>query len=263
MPLAAAASFVLVKRVDGAPWLIALLLLMLLCAVADWTRRRRPWVSARLLAGASLLLLAGAWTVMALRWHADSHTHRRPGFDAGRPVLCIGDSLAAKGFPRKLAERLSVPVVDLAFPGVTAPEGRERLAEHLKLRPQAVVIELGGHDFLKGRSRGETKSVLEAMILEARAAGAEVVLFEVPRGVVMDGYAGLERELARTHDVELIGDGAIRQLIFFSPLTPLGWTGRKLSDDGLHPNDRGHAFLAGRVVDALRRLYGDAILRDP
>ena len=263
VPLAAAASFVLIKRVDGAPWLRVLVLLMLAGAGADWARRRRPWISSRLLAGITFPVLAGTWIVMAARWHSEAHTSRRPALDADRPLLCVGDSLAAKGFPRRLPGRVKMPVVDLAFPGITAAEGRELLAEGLRFRPLAVVIELGGHDFLKGRSRAETMSELEAMIHACRAAGAEPILFEIPRGVVMDGFGGLERELARRHDVELIGDGAIRQLIFFSPLTPLSWTGRTLSNDGLHPNDRGHEFLAGRIVDALVRIYGSAILRDP
>jgi acyl-CoA thioesterase-1 len=261
-PLALGASFVIIKWGDWAPGLIILVLVMLACAAADWTHRRRPWISSRALTGVSSLLLAGAWIFMALDWRAAAHTSRHPPFIEGRPVLCVGDSLASKGFPRNLAERLRVPVTDVSFPGVTAVEGRQRLAEGLKGRPQAVVIELGGHDFLKGRSRRETRGELEAMILESRAAGAEVILFEIPRGVVMDTYRGLERELAREHDVELVPDGAIRQLIFFSPLTPLGLTGRKLSNDGLHPNERGHAFLCDRVVDALERVFGRAILRE-
>ena len=262
-PLLLGASIVAIKRVDWAPGLGVMILIMIVGAVADWVNRRRPWVSGRILAGVSLVFLLGSWVALFLDWNGAIHTNRHPVILDDRPIVCVGDSLAARGFPGKLAERLAVPVVDLSRAGITATEGRERLVEALKLRPQAVVIELGGHDFLKSRSRQETRAELEAMILESRAVGAEVILFEIPRGVVMDGYGGLERELARKHDIEVIPDGAIRQLIFFSPLTPLGWTGRKLSNDGLHPNERGHAFMADRVGDALRRVFGDGIVRDP
>jgi lysophospholipase L1-like esterase len=262
-PLAGAVLVVLLKRVDWAPWLLALLSTMLVSAAADWILSRRPWISARLICVWAVSALLATWIPMTVRWYADSHTTRRPVFSEARPIVCVGDSLAAKGFPRILAGRVRAPIVDLAFPGITLAEGRERLMGHLRDHPQAVVIELGGHDYLKGRSRDETKAALEAMILEVRAAGAEPILFEIPRGVVVDGYGGLERELARAHDIELIGDGAIRQLIFFSPLTPLSWTGRKLSNDGLHPNDQGHEFLAGRVLEALKRIFGDAALRNP
>ena len=136
------------------------------------------------------------------------------------------------------------------------------IPEVLALKPQAVVIELGGHDYLRGRSRRETKENLEAMIRAIRETGAEVILCEIPRGFVSDSFWGLERQLAREHDLELVPDGAIRQLVIFSPFTPLGsWTGRQLSYDGLHPNDAGNEFLADRVSWALRRVYGDKIWR--
>lgn len=98
------------------------------------------------------------------------------------------------------------------------------------------------------------------MIREARRIGAEVVLFEIPRGFVMDGWTGLERGLAREHDVELVTDGAIRQLVIFSEFSGLGpAVGRNLSSDGLHPNARGHEFLADRLESAPRRIFGDSI----
>jgi lysophospholipase L1-like esterase len=155
-----------------------------------------------------------------------------------------------------------VPVVDHAVGGITTIEGLRRLPESLALMPPAVVIELGGHDSLRGKSRKDTKANLEAMIRASREAGAEVFLFEIPRGFIMDPFAGLDRELAREHDLELIHDGAIRQLVLFSPFTPLGsWTGRNLSDDGLHPNDAGNVFLADRVEEALERVYGETLRR--
>jgi lysophospholipase L1-like esterase len=77
----------------------------------------------------------------------------------------------------------------------------------------------------------------------------------------MDPYGGLERELAREYDLELIHDGVIRQLVIFSPFTPLGKSGRVLSDDGLHPNAAGNAFLADRVQAVLTRVYGGSLQR--
>ncbi|HET6883007.1 MAG TPA: hypothetical protein VFI31_22755 [Pirellulales bacterium] len=134
-------------------------------------------------------------------------------------------------------------------------------------RPCAVVIELGGHDFLKDdsllkrSSRGAVRRNIETIIAAADEAGAEVILMEVPRGFVVDPFAGLERELARTHDLELIADTTIRRFVLSSPVAPPGsWLGGPfLSDDGLHPNARGNALLARRVLAALERRYGDGI----
>jgi lysophospholipase L1-like esterase len=132
----------------------------------------------------------------------------------------------------------------------------------LKVNPQAVVIELGGHDFLKGYERAVTKQNLEAMITQCRAIGAEVVLVEIPRGFITDGYRGLERQIAHEFDLELVPDSIIRLFVLWGPYAPPGmWVERKwrLSDDGLHPNRQGNQRLAEQVAHALTRLYGPAL----
>jgi lysophospholipase L1-like esterase len=244
---------------DWPPALVVLGLLTLAAGSLDFLRQRRPSVAAA--ATIAGLCLIPAWIWMAWSWAGVGHTSRRPVLD-GRPIVCTGDSLTSMGYPRVLEKRFRVPVVDHAVGGITSAEGLRRFPQTLALGPQAVLIELGGHDSLKGKSRAETKANLEAMIRGARAAGAEVFLFEIPRGFITDRFAGLDRELAREHDLELIPDGSIRQLVFFSPITPLSsWTGRKLSDDGLHPNGAGNEFLADRVEAALSRVYGGSLRR--
>jgi hypothetical protein len=87
---------------------------------------------------------------------------------------------------------------------------------------------------------------------------------EIPRGFITDPFSGLERELAREHDLELIPDGAIRKLILWSRFSPPGmWcdSSRHLSDDGLHPNQRGNKHLANCVVSALTKIYGEKIVK--
>jgi hypothetical protein len=86
---------------------------------------------------------------------------------------------------------------------------------------------------------------------------------EIPRGFITDAYAGLDRELARKNDLELICDTAIRNLVLRSPAGPIGfWTGGPyLSDDGLHPNRHGDEYLADCVAAALVRLCGPGILK--
>jgi acyl-CoA thioesterase-1 len=258
-PLAIVLGIVLGKRMDWPPALIVLGSLTIVAAALDLWRKKKP--ALRPAAAATGLALVPAWIWMAWSWNAVGHTSRKPVLDE-RPIVCCGDSLSAGGYPRILEKRLRVPLIDHALGGITSGEGRRRFDQTLALKPQAVVIELGGHDSLRGIPPRETRANLEGMIRAARAAGAEVLLFEIPRGFITDRFAGLDRELAREYDLELIHDGAIRQLVFFSPFTPLGaWTGRQLSYDGLHPNGAGNAFLAGRVEAGLRRLYGEQICR--
>ena len=258
--LAICLALILIKRVAWGPEMALLLIVLAVAAGVDaMARRKASWTGwVRPVFGG----LLAAWMLLAWHWHHDAHTPRRPVLLPDRPIVCLGDSLLSGGFARILQQRLKVPVIDLAQGGITAHDGVKQLPEMRTHQPQAVIVELGGHDSLRGRTRDQAKDDLEQIILSARAIGAEVFLFEIPLGFVSDPYWGLDRELARAHGLELISDGAIRQLVYFSPFTPLGrWTGRVLSYDGLHPNDAGNRFLADRLEASLVRVYGPAVQR--
>lgn len=198
---------------------------------------------------------------MAYQWHASVHAVRS-AIQPAQPVVCIGDSLTAFGYPKVLREMISIPVVDLSQDGITTDDALRRLPEMIEASPQVVVIELGGHDFLRGKSRAATMANLEKIVDACRLIGAEVILVEIPRGFIYDAYGDMEREMARRQRLELVPDTAIRSLVLWGPYIPPGmWLRRKsrLSDDGLHPNARGNLLLATYVVDALTRIYGPEV----
>jgi lysophospholipase L1-like esterase len=270
LPLLVCTAVLLIKRAYGSPALLSLAVLMMAVATGRILLAHTELrAAARCLRWSGVAVLCGAWGWFAVDWHAAARTSRRPVLDETRPVVCIGDSLTSGvspygGYPDDLGGMLSVPVVNLGDAGITAQQALSLLPRIVQQRPQAVVIELGGHDFLRGRERSDTGAVLEQIIVTLQNAGAEVILMEIPRGFIVDPYAGLERELARKYDLELISDSAIRNLVLWSPHAPPGtWTkGPHLSDDGLHPNAHGNVYLARRVAEALRRVYGPKILCD-
>lgn len=253
--LAACLVVLLIKRVYWGPGLIVLAGVMGVSGSLGLWLRKRPW------RWAAVALLAPAWLAMVLDWQASARTSRHPALDPDRPVVCMGDSLTAGGYPELLSGLLRVPVVDLAHPGIDSEGGVRRIPRMIAARPQVVLLELGGHDFLRGHPRDQARANLGRIIGEARALGAEVILFEVPRGFVMDAYRGLERELARAHDLELISDGPIRNLVLRARGGPLGFAGPCLSEDGIHPNGEGNRYLSEVVKAALVRVYGPGILR--
>jgi lysophospholipase L1-like esterase len=265
LPLVIAAAVILVKRVGGPLELHLLTVLLLGFAAVELTAKyrrppKRPWLNPVLY----LALLLALWLSFLIHATADVHRSRPLQLQPDRPIAVIGDSLSVHGWAQRIARDLAAPAVDRSEGGINTIEGLAKLPEVLSHRPQLVILELGGHDYLESRGRDATRANLDKMIRDVRGAGAEILLFEIPRGFVTDPFGGLERELAREHDLELVTDGAIRQLVLFSPFTPLGsWTGRKLSDDGLHPNEDGHRFLAERVKASLLRLYGTRILAAP
>ena len=241
--------------------LVILVVLMVAIASFQIIGRRNPWLSAPKVQRAGIASVLLAWGWFAWDYAAAVRSSNAPRFDPSRPVVCLGDSLTAYGYPKELADRLHAPVVDLGVDGITTADALKLLGRIRDARPQAVVVELGGHDFLKGRSRAATAENFEKIIKACRSAGAAVILMEIPRGFVRDPFGGLERELARHYDLDLISDTPIRNLILWSPYAPPGmWCDRQslLSDDGLHPNQRGNAYLADRVGARLTRIFGQA-----
>lgn len=270
--LAGCVMIVIIKRVDWPPALWLFIVAIFLVGTLAWRSARRAAIApGKSRANRPILCLAVvwlAWAGLVWDWQRSGHANHPISPLNQRPIVCIGDSLTSYpphgGYPQMLGRLVTVPVVNLGAPGITSAEALKQLPKLSAARPQAVVIELGGHDFLKDttwlktESRAATKRNLEKLIAAARALHAEVVLMEVPRGFIVDPFAGPERELAREHDLELISDTAIRKLVLWSPYCPPGaWTGGPyLSDDGLHPNPRGDDYLANVVLTSLERLFG-------
>lgn len=141
---------------------------------------------------------------------------------AARTVLVFGDSLSAaygiapqQGWVQLLSDRiakagLSWKVVNASVSGETTAGGLRRLPEDLKRhKPDAVVIELGANDALRGQPIAAIRGNLEEMIRLARAARAEPVLvgIMIPPNYGID-YAAEFRDVfaavARKHGVPLV-----------------------------------------------------------
>ena len=186
-------------------------LMLVIALLGVWHARRREPTPSRRFAWLSSLVLWIAWSGMTVDWYAAAHCRHPVVFRPDRPVICFGDSMTSLGvpggYPRNLQALLSVPVVNLGISGISARQAvDEHLLELARLHPQVVVIELGGHDFLNGYSRASTKAYLKEIIDAVRQNDAEVVLMEIPRAFISDPFWGLEREIAREEDVELVSD---------------------------------------------------------
>ena len=127
--------------------------------------------------------------------------------------------------------------------------GRERLPALLDAHsPALVVIELGGNDMLRGVPAADIVANLDAMIADARARGARVVLMAAPQPTAMGTLTGFSaasfyRDLAARRKVALIEDAM-----------PAVLSDSKLKLDALHPTAEGHAALAARAADELTKI---------
>ena len=263
-PLATCAAVLAVKGMDWSPALLTLMALMLALGVIRGFPIRKAWTRwGRRVVWTGIAAVWIAWLGTTLTWSGAIPRGHVATLLPERPVACLGDSLTAYGYPKCLRPLLSIPVVDLGHDGFSTGDAIKRLASLADANPQVVVIELGGHDYLRGHSRAETKKNLETIVDACQAIGAEVILMEILRGFITDPFSGLERQIARERGLLLLPDTAIRELVLWSPFAPPGMWLRpesRLSADGLHPNARGNQLLAEKVAEALAGRYGTEVL---
>jgi acyl-CoA thioesterase-1 len=145
-----------------------------------------------------------------------------PPAAAQRTLLVFGDSLSAaygiaptQGWVSLLGERIAkqgLPwkVVNASVSGETTAGGLRRLPEDLQRhKPDAVVIELGANDALRGQPIAGIRANLEEMIRLVRRARAQPVLvgIMIPPNYGID-YAAQFREvypmLAKQYELPLV-----------------------------------------------------------
>ena len=179
-----------------------------------------------------------------------------------KTVLVLGDSLSAahniatdQGWVHLLEVRLGkmVPawaVINASISGETSLSGRNRLPALLaKYRPQVVVIELGANDGLQGLSLADLRANLAAMVDEAVAAKAKVLLLGIELPVnygpqYRDGLRAVYADLARQKHVALVPF-----LLEGVALKP-----ELMQDDGMHPRAAGEPVVLATVWGKLQPL---------
>ncbi len=174
---------------------------------------------------------------------------------AGSTVLAFGDSVthgtgAARGedYPSLLAIESGWNIVNAGIPGDTAHEAVSRLAPLLEQhRPELVIIELGGNDFLRKKNASSVKENLRNIIQQSQAAGSQVVLVAVPHlSILRAGIGALSDsdiygELADETGVVLVPD------VFAEVLSD-----DALRADAVHPNARGYQQFTAGIINVLR-----------
>jgi acyl-CoA thioesterase-1 len=185
---------------------------------------------------------------------------------AEKSILVVGDSLsAAYGIQRTRGwvalleerlkrERLDYIVVNASISGDTTGGGRARLKPMLeKHRPAVVVLELGGNDGLRGLPVAQTKANLAAMIGEAQAAKARVLLLglKLPPNYgepYANAFEAAFVELAKAHRAALVPfflEDFADKPEFFLP-------------DRIHPTEAAQPMMLERIWKSLRPLLTSA-----
>lgn len=186
---------------------------------------------------------------------------------AERPVkvVVLGDSLSAgfglpaqAAFPARLAEALAAKGIAATFinagvSGDTASGGLGRLDWSVPDGTDAVIVELGANDALRGLDPGVTKTALDTILRKLVDRHIVVLLagMRAPRNMGEDyarDFDGIYPELASTHPV-----------VFYPFFLEGVAADPKLNQgDGLHPNAAGVDAIVVRILPRVEELIARA-----
>jgi len=184
-----------------------------------------------------------------------------------RPVkiVVLGDSLSAgfglpadAAFPAKLAlalkaKGIAANVANAGVSGDTASGGLGRLDWSVPEGTEAVVVELGANDALRGLDPALTKTALDGILnkLDGRRIAVMLAGMRAPRNLGADyvrAYDAIYPALASAHVV-----------VFYPFFLDGVATDPKLNQsDGLHPNAAGVDVIVARILPQVEELIARA-----
>lgn len=167
-------------------------------------------------------------------------------------ILTIGDSLAnGYGVDENDSFAIQVPKILNKNPikrgingettiGLLARIDRELQVENLA----AIIISIGGNDFLKNVDKNTTKRNLDLIVEKAKAKNKCVVLLGVPDGVfngLVGGVSSIYTDAASKYGV-LLESKSMPEILKHS----------YLKVDQIHPNKEGHSIIAKNIVTLIK-----------
>ena len=182
----------------------------------------------------------------------------------GPKIVVLGDSLVAgyqlpqgAGFPDRLqvqldANGIAAEIVCAGVSGDTTSGGLARLAWSVPDGTDAVILELGANDALRGLPPQTTAKNLETMIQQLQERYIKVFLVGMLAPPNMgEDYAAefnpIYATLAQKYDL------ALYPFFLDGVMTEPGMT----LDDGMHPNAEGVDVMVTRILPMIERLVED------
>lgn len=196
---------------------------------------------------------------------AETTVPSKPAKVDSRPIIAIvGDSLSEVGsdtgqsFPDFLQKNLDTGgyayrIVNLGISGDTTTGGLGRIQSAIDLKPDFVILELGGNDGLRGVPVTSSRENLEKMIEALQAAHIRTIL----AGMSLPPNYGAQY----IHEFErMYRDLAAKYKLTFIPFLledirqNLAKTPGLMGPDGIHPTPAGNRLVARTVFRTLAPL---------
>lgn len=168
-------------------------------------------------------------------------------------IITIGDSLAngfgvnpENSFAVKTAVLLGKNPIKKGVDGETTSELLNRIDDELKATPSiaAVIISIGGNDFLKNRDEETVKSNLNTIVQRAKKYTDCIVLLGVPSGVfgsVIGGISSIYKDVSDKFNI-IVEDKAMQMIL----------KDINLKVDYIHPNTEGHEIIANNIANLIK-----------
>ena len=185
---------------------------------------------------------------------------------APQTILALGDSLtaglglgAADAFPARLEAALKakghdVKVINAGVSGDTAADGAARLDWALGEPVNAVIVELGANDALRGLPVAQAEQALDQLLtaLEQKKLPALLTGMKAPPNMgaeYQQAFDGMYQRLAAKHPSVLVYP-------FF--LDGVAADPKLNQGDGMHPNPAGVEVIVARMLPSVEQLLGRA-----
>ena len=185
-----------------------------------------------------------------------------PLLAVGQPVLvCYGDSITAgyglrsgQAYPDALQRDLDnrgyhYKVINQGVSGATTKDAVASLRSLLTLHPDAVIVEFGGNDGLRGLPLAQTRRNLDTILTALESAHIKILLAGITLppnygGEYIQSFEQLFRELAAKHHTAFV------PMIYKDMVNVSG----AIQPDGIHPTAKGSELIAKTLMPALTPL---------
>lgn len=239
------------------PWLGLFAAIAALRASSRWSHRMGYLLTPLIkLAAFALLNRPDAWPLLA---SADSIGSR------GLTIVCAGDSLTSGVKPgtdegtyvASLRRRLGGNIINAGVANDRAADLLARLGRTvLSHKPDVVLLFIGGNDYLDGTPRAQFTRTLDQIAARIAASGANLVIVEVPSGIIWNPCAGIYRQIAARNRAILVPETRLRswysvELLFRSHLAD------PLTIDGIHLSPAGAMKVADWLEPYIIRAIGE------
>lgn len=179
----------------------------------------------------------------------------------GGVLVCLGDSLTSGlrpdrsgTYPEFLAAETGLRVLNAGVANDTVADALARVERDVLAHgSDAVLVMIGGNDYLYGTPRDVFERRLDELVGEIAARCSCVILVEVPSGIAADRFAGAYTRVAHRHDALLIPDSVLRaRFLSGLVLDRLRPKESRETEEGIHLTEVGQRRLAAALVSYLR-----------